>query len=95
MIPSSIFDDYLSDQSNGIQGLITRLLNQVLQLEALQKAGADHHERTAIRTAYCNGPRDRSLITQYGDLILTKPQCREKPFETQVFGRYAVSRRSW
>lgn len=89
MIPLSIIEEYLSDQSDGMRGLITWFLNQVLLLEALQQAGADRRERTATRTSYRNGSPDRSLKTRYGDLILTKPQFREKPFETQVFGRYA------
>ena len=60
-----------------------------MQLEALQQAGADRHERTATRTAHRNGTRDRSLVTRYGELTLSKPQLLEKPFETQVFGKYA------
>ena len=89
MIPLSIIEDYLSDQSEGMRAVITWFLNLVMQLEALQQAGADRHERTPPRTAHRNGTRDRTLVTRYGDLVLAKPQFRERPFETQVFGRYA------
>jgi transposase-like protein len=89
MIPLSVIEDYLSDQSEGMRNLITWFLNLVMQLEALQQAGAERHERTETRTAHRNGTRDRSLRTRYGDVTLTKPQFRERPFETKVFGRYA------
>lgn len=89
MIPLSIIEDYLSDQSEGMRAVITWFLNLVMQLEALQQAGADRHERTPTRTAHRNGTRDRSLVTRCGNVVLSKPQFREKPFETQVFGRYA------
>jgi len=72
-----------------MRNLTTWFLNLVMQLEALHQAGADRHERTATRTAHRNGTLDRSLRTRYGDYTLTKPQFRERPFETNVFGRYA------
>ena len=56
--------------------------------EALQRAGADSYERTDTRKAHRNGYKDRALKTQYGETILRKPQFRELPFETQVFGRH-------
>ena len=89
MIPLSVIEDYLADQNDGMRTVITWFLNLVMQLEALQQAGADRHERTETRTAHRNGTRDRSLRTRYGDITLTKPQFRERPFETTVFGRYA------
>src|SRR5690606_22163762 len=62
---------------------------QVMLQEALQQAGAAQYERTDARKAHRNGYKDRSLKTRYGETILRKPQFREFPFETQVFGRYA------
>ena len=69
--------------------LITWFLNQVMLQEALQQAGAVHYERTDTRKAHRNGYKDRILKTRYGETVLRKPQFREFPFETQVFGRYA------
>ena len=89
MDPLALIEDYLSDQENGMKTLITWFLNQVMLQEALQQAGADSYERTDARKAHRNGYKDRSLKTQYGETILGKPQFRELPFETQVFGRYA------
>lgn len=81
--------DYLVDQEEGIKSLIAGFLNQVMLAEALQQARAAQYERTDARKAHRNGYKERSLKTRYGDPILRKPQFREVPFETQVFGRYA------
>ena len=89
MDPFAFIADYLSDSENGMKNLITWFLNQAMLQEALQQAGADSYERTDARKAHRNGYKDRSLKTQYGETILGKPQFRELPFETQVFGRYA------
>ncbi|WP_054848654.1 IS256 family transposase [Methanoculleus chikugoensis] len=90
MDPLALIEDYLSDQENGMKTLITWFLNQVMLAEALQQAGAAQYERTDARKAHRNGYKDRSLKTRYGgETILRKPQFREFPFETQVFGRYA------
>ncbi len=89
MDPLALIEDYLSDQENGMKNLITGFLNQVMLAEALQQAGAAQYERTDARKAHRNGYKDRSLKTRYGETILRKPQFRELPFETQVFGRYA------
>lgn len=62
-------------------------------VEALQQAGAAQYERTDAYNAHRNGYKDRSLKTQYGEMILRKPQFREFLFETQVFGHYAGWRR--
>ena len=89
MIPLSCIEDYLSDQNEGMRSLITWFLNLVMQLEALQQAGAEVYERTDARVCHRNGSKDRSLVTRFGDISLKKPQFREKSFETQVFGKYA------
>ena len=89
MDPLAFIEDYLSDQETGMKNLITWLLNQTMLQEALQQAGAASYERTDACKAHRNRYKDRSLKTQYGETNLRKPQFRELPFETQVFGRYA------
>jgi len=59
-----------------------------MQVEALQQARADPYERTDARKARRNGYKP-VLKTRYGETMLKKPQFRDLPFETQVFGRYA------
>ncbi len=89
MDPLALIEDYLSDNENGTKTLITCFLNQVMLFEALQQAGSAQYERTDARKAHRNGYKKRSLKTRYGETILLKPQFREFPFETQVFGRYS------
>jgi transposase-like protein len=71
-----------------MKNLITKFLNQAMLQEALQQVGAGAYERTDAPSAHRNGYKDRSLKTRYGETILRKPQFRELPFETEVFGRY-------
>lgn len=85
----AFIEDYLSDNQNGMKNLITWFLNQVMLMEALQQAGAGHYERTDERKALRNGYKPRTLITRYGETTVQKPQFRNMPFETQIFGKYS------
>ncbi len=89
MIPLSVIENHLCDQNDCKQSLITWFLNLVMQLEAERQAGATAYERTATRTCHRNGYKDRPLLTRIGEVILKKPQFREKPFETRIFDRYS------
>ena len=80
---------YLTDNEQGMKNLITWFLNEVMQKEAAEQAGADKYERTGSRRTYRNGTRSRSLKSRYGTLNLDKPLLRNIPFETQVFERYS------
>jgi len=81
--------DYFIDQDETMKKLITFFLNLVMESEAEQQAGATRYERSENRTAHRNGKRSRSLKTKYGDIVLDKPEFREKPFQTVVFDRYS------
>ena len=88
MVPEDVIRHYLIDNKQGMIQLLTGFLNQVMQTEAEEQAGAARYERTDGRKAHRNGYKDRSLKTRVGELTLQKPQFREFPFETQVFERY-------
>jgi transposase-like protein len=81
--------NYLTDNEKGLQQLITWFLNDVMNEEVAQQAGAPRYARSSSRRAHRNGYRQRSLKTRFGELILQKPQLREIPFETKVFERYS------
>jgi len=81
--------DYLTDNEQGMKSLITWFLNEVMQREAAELAGAGRYERTGSRRTYRNGTRSRSLKSRYGSLSLDKPLLRDISFETQVFERYS------
>jgi len=81
--------NYLTDNEEGMRNIITWFLNEVMQREADELAGAGRYERTGSRRTYRNGTRSRSLKTRYGTLTLDKPLLRDIPFKTQVFERYS------
>ncbi|MGV8130104.1 MAG: transposase [Methanolinea sp.] len=49
-------------------------MNEVMQEEAYQQAGAERYRRTCSRRTYRNGNRRRPLKTRHGELILYRPQ---------------------
>jgi putative transposase len=89
MIPIDLLEDYLIDQDDGLKKLLTWFLNLVMQIEAMQQAGAEPYQRAESRKAHRNGYKNRSLKTRVGEIQLKKPQFREIAFETKVFARYS------
>jgi transposase-like protein len=86
---NDLIQDYLGDKDEGLKSLITFFLNLVMQYESEQQAGAKRYERTKDRVAQRNGSKPRTLLTKLGRLTLTKPEFREKSFETAVFEKYS------
>ena len=84
-----LLEDYLIDQDDGLKKLLTWFLNLVMQLEAIQQSGAEPYERNETRTAQRNGYKERSLKTRVGELILKKPQFRDRSFKSCVFDKYS------
>jgi putative transposase len=86
---SNFAADYLVDKKEGMRQLTESLLNEVMQLEALEQIQAQPYERNGKRRAHRNGCRNRNLKTIHGEVTLKKPQFREFPFRTEVFARYS------
>ncbi len=86
---NDFIQDYLGDSDEGLKSLVTFFLNLVMQYESEQQAGAKRYERTKERVAQRNGSKPRKLLTKLGTLTLTKPEFREKSFETAVFEKYS------
>ncbi len=84
-----LLEDYLIDQDDGLKKLLTWFFNLVMQLEAIQQSGAEPYERNETRTAQRNGYKERSLKTRVGELILKKPQFRDRSFKSCVFDKYS------
>jgi putative transposase len=68
---------------------LTWFLNLVMQLEAIQQSGAEPYERNEARTTQRNGYKERSLKTRVGELILKKPQFRDRSFKSCIFDKYS------
>ena len=84
-----LLEDYLIDQDDGLKKLFTWFFNLVMQLEAIQQSGAEPYERNEARTTQRNGYKERSLKTRVGELILKKPQFRDRSFKSCVFDKYS------
>jgi putative transposase len=72
-----LLEDYFIDPEDGMKKLLTWFLNMVMQLEAIQQAGAEPYQRNEERAAHRNGYKKRSLKTRVGEISLDKPQFRE------------------
>jgi putative transposase len=81
----------LLTDDKGLQGLVETVLNQVLEAQVTEQIGAQPYERSAVRKAYRNGSRPRTLTTRVGPLVLHVPQVRDGSFSTALFTRYQRS----
>jgi len=63
--------------------ILEKLLNELMKLEREQVIGAGHYERSDERKGYCNGYKDKTLITRSGKLELKVPQARGVSFYPQ------------
>lgn len=71
--------------------LMESILNQVLNAQAAEQAGAQPYERCDGRMAYRNGYRDRVLKTRIGTITLSVPRLRNGDFSSELFQRYQRS----
>lgn len=68
---------------NGIRELresLERMLNELMISEREEAVGAAPYERTLDRKGYCNGFKDKKLLTRTGELKLKVPQARGVDF---------------
>ena len=59
---------------------LTALLNQIMVAEREDFVGAGRYERTSERRGYCNGFKDKKLLTRSGELHIQIPQVRGGDF---------------
>ena len=78
----------LLDDSGCLQGIIKRVLQELLEAEMTEHVGAAPHERSSARTGHRNGHKPRILRTRVGTLHLLVPQDKEGAFFTRLFSRY-------
>ena len=65
-----------SDDGDFLRTLAETTLNRLMDFDAENAIGAARHERSADRTTYRNGYRDRVLETRVGALDLKIPKFR-------------------
>lgn len=79
---------------DGIAEAVTVLLNSAMVAERSEYLHAAPYERSAERTGYANGYKDKALKTRLGTLALKVPQSRDGEFYPQSLERGLRSERA-
>ena len=77
---AELADKLLEDVTSAedpLRAMAERIADLMMEAEVTAKIGADAHERSAERTTYRNGFRDRRWDTRLGTLALKVPKLRE------------------
>ena len=80
---------------DALRTMLTTLLHAVIEEEFATFLGAAPHERTAARTGWRNGHRDRQYTTRVGTLTLRIPRDRAGEFAPALFVRYQRSEQAF
>ncbi len=81
-------------QPDWLRGLVSEIVQQVLEGEMDETLRAEKGERTPERLGYRSGYYTRTLVTRVGKLTLRVPQDRKGQFRTEVFERYQRSEKA-
>ena len=88
------FEELIGEDRDLMKGLIKEALQEFLEAEMDEAAGAAKGERTESRLAYRSGYYQRTLITRVGKVELRIPQDRQGRFRTEIFERYQRSEKA-
>lgn len=95
-IEITIDDEHIEaiSQVNGLEVLLTQVLDEILEAEMTEHLGADKYERTDERTGQRNGHYSRDLGTRVGTLELRVPRDRDGTFQTELDEGYQRSEKA-
>jgi putative transposase len=77
---NEVLEEFARNGINELKESLERLFNQLMLAEREEVAGAAPYERTSERKGYCNGFKEKKLLTRSGELELRIPQTREIDF---------------
>lgn len=77
-----------SDLNTATKGIITALLNQVMEVERDTFIQASAYERNDQRSDYRNGYYDREYVIKPGKIKLKVPRTRSGEFSPSIFEKY-------
>jgi putative transposase len=80
---------------DALRSMLSTLLQSMIEEEFATFLGAAPHERTATRTGWRNGHRDRQFTTRVGTLTLRIPRDRAGEFAPSLFARYQRSEQAF
>ena len=73
---NEVLEDFARNGINELKESLERLFNQLMLAEREDAVGAAPYERTNERKEYCNGFKNKKLLTRSGELELQVPQAR-------------------
>ena len=77
---NEVLEDFARNGIRELKESLERMLNELMLSEREEAVGAAPYERTLDRKGYCNGFKDKKLLTRTGELKLRVPQARELDF---------------
>ena len=84
----SELQEYHLDDPDFLKGIVSTVLQQLIDSEMEEHLSAGPYERTDDRLGYRNGSYSRTLKTRVGRIELQVPRDREGSFKTAIFERY-------
>lgn len=75
-----VLEEFATHGISELKKSLERLFNQLMLAERESFVEAGPHERTEQRKGYCNGFKNKKLLTRSGELELSIPQVREGGF---------------
>jgi transposase-like protein len=87
MMPLALLEQLQGAGTDVLRRVLEHAMQRLIEAEAATQIGAGPHERSASRTTYRNGYRERILDTGSGRLELQVPKLRTR-------GRAACASRS-
>lgn len=84
----------IAQESDFLRPLVRTVIQEFLEAEMTEAAGAQKGERVEGRLSYRSGYYARSLIRRVGKLELRVPQDRNGRFSTEIFERYQRSEKA-
>ena len=80
MMPPALLEQLQGADTNVLRRVLEHAMQRLIEAEAATQIGAGPHERSANRTTYRNGYRERVLDTGSGRLELQIPKLRTGSF---------------
>jgi putative transposase len=77
---NEVLEDFANNGINQLKESLERLFNQLMLAEREEAVKAAPYERTDERKGYCNGFKEKKLLTRSGQLELSVPQVRDMSF---------------
>jgi len=77
---NEVLENFANNNVSQLKESLERLLNQLMFAEREDAIGASPYERTPDRKGYCNGFKNKKLLTRSGELNLSVPQTRNMDF---------------